>query len=956
MTQHDHVLDTIRFRHYAVFVCGGCHGHMSAMGESSMRLSGFRRTLSVAVSASMVAGLALVSSPAASAAPGKIPDGGTDFYILGGRIAIGTAIDIKLPHADEPPECADGVDNEVGSTTHNGTTGTGSGATIRPVHDSADFQVDYVHPSGGTPDPECTNAADNSEFIDREIKKPDEAPACGTGAGQENAGEGGSVRCWNTSRFDSYVLPASGTTNNDTANRFSLIVGDGSASVGQAHTKTRATGGTVSGTSITVPQANVVFPAGYQAQGQCVAAFGLGQPGWVCLDLYIQFRVLIQGNVTGTTNANGSGSFGVPIRLNIIAGGSFGTAQKNTLIGRTPRASECRSASDVTVSATTETSGSLSGVRYDTTTKNFKAVQDAVSFPALTRIRANGTASDICPTIGSSLGLPTTGQIELIISTESDTTAVGSYQTGTGAGVITMTHPPVALGTAGAVNANEGDVVTLSSGDFNGYDPAMRALVTENLVNVSGAAPPAIKDNGNGTFSFVAQDAPGGGATSGFEANLCAHLGPVPEGDPGEQRQCSGLAATTVSIANVAPTADAGADEAITGGQPFTMKGKSSDPGDPESQRSYCWTRLSGPTVSGLGACPTGKAPTITPANTNGTLVMQLVVSDNDGGTSVADTVSLDVRASSAGTMSGEVTDQLAAPVSGADVNVYTKTGGTAGTLVASTTTNGSGQWSVSGLGAGPFKVRFTKSLYFNQWAGDSRWPSSSADVTTPQSNVDAVMATLGEGGSIGGNLTNAQTAAPAGSVLVRLFNSAGWVANDTSDGAGDYGWTAIPPGSAYRLNFAKGSATYLETWANGILGPNAGNEATTYGLIPSGSVVVDAALAPLAGGLGAIGGTVTASAGTFTGGQLEARVYRDSDGAYMGRDVLAASSATFAYSVGNLPPGNYRIWFWDRTGSFKSEWGSNLIGGQFDMTGKIADLVAVTAGGTTTVNETLAP
>lgn len=926
-----------------------------------MRPSNLKRPLSVVSALLMVAGVALIVAPSASADPGKIPDGPTDFYILGGRIVIGTEIDLPLSHTDRPPECADGIDNESG-TTHNGTTGTGSGATVRPYHDLADGQIDFVHPSGGTADPECTNAADNSELIDRALKKTDDLPLCGNGAGQENAGEGGSVRCVSATRLDSYVLPASGTTNNDTVNRFSIIVGDGNATTGQGKEKTRAQAGTVSGNSISVPAANVFFPVGYQAQGQCVGAFGFGQPGWVCLDLYIQFRVLIQNDVAGTTNVNGSGSFGVPIRLNLIAGGSYGTSQKNTIIGRTPRAAECRSNANVTINATSETSGPLTGERYDTVTQNFKVVQDGIAYPTLQQIRANGTALDFCAELNTALGFPAAGQIELIISTASNTNSAGSYDQGTGTAAFPGTHRPVAAmqtGVNGAalsapsgnhqvINVNEGDLVRIVN---TNYDPAKRTLDTDTFARTGGtaAAPPVQKGPNNRDITFVAQNAPSVGNTHIYTGAVEAYLGPIPVGDPGEQRQ-GDTTTVTVNVANVAPTAIAAPNAVVTGGQAHTLEARSQDPGNPENQRTYCWTQVSGPTVAGLG-CGT-RDRTVTPANTAGDAVLQLIVNDTHGGFSAPVQTTLSSRPATAGTLSGVVTDSASAGLGAVVVKVYNGS-----TLAASTATNGSGAWSVNGLGVGPYKVRFSKSGYLTEWFGNTRHATHAIELAAPASNVDAALASTAEEGSVTGTITDAEAATAVSAANVRLYNSVGWVDNAQTNGSGAYSFTnKVKPGNDYRVQFCNGTPGYMMEWSGDKHGPNAGNEAAVYSVAAAGATVVDAGCSPAPSGLGNISGTVTASAGSFAGGQLEARVYRHSDGAFMGRDVLGASGNTFDYSVGDLPPGQYRVWFWDRSGAFYSEWHNDLRGNQFDGTGKIADLTNVTAGGTTVVNETLAP
>lgn len=94
---------------------------------------------------------------------------------------------------------------------------------------------------------------------------------------------------------------------------------------------------------------------------------------------------------------------------------------------------------------------------------------------------------------------------------------------------------------------------------------------------------------------------------------------------------------------NVAPTAHAGADQ--TAVEPFTtvhLDGSGSTDSD-GTVASYAWTQTGGTTVtlsSSSVAQPTFKAPA---TKTGGTLTFSLVVTDDDGAPSTADTVSVTV-------------------------------------------------------------------------------------------------------------------------------------------------------------------------------------------------------------------------------------------------------------------------------------------------------------------------
>ena len=98
----------------------------------------------------------------------------------------------------------------------------------------------------------------------------------------------------------------------------------------------------------------------------------------------------------------------------------------------------------------------------------------------------------------------------------------------------------------------------------------------------------------------------------------------------------------TATAANTAPTADAGDDqEVLTGAAPVTLDGSGTD--DDGTIASYAWTQDSGTTVT-LSSTTTA-APTFTAPDAATDLVFSLIVTDNDGANSAADTVTITVSA-----------------------------------------------------------------------------------------------------------------------------------------------------------------------------------------------------------------------------------------------------------------------------------------------------------------------
>jgi hypothetical protein len=106
--------------------------------------------------------------------------------------------------------------------------------------------------------------------------------------------------------------------------------------------------------------------------------------------------------------------------------------------------------------------------------------------------------------------------------------------------------------------------------------------------------------------------------------------------------------ADTVSIAvaelpNVAPTANAGIDQSVTATATVTLTGTGSSDSD-GSLASYAWTQSSGTSVSLSSSSVVSPTFDVSIANDNGeSLVFSLIVTDNEGASSVADIVSIAV-------------------------------------------------------------------------------------------------------------------------------------------------------------------------------------------------------------------------------------------------------------------------------------------------------------------------
>ena len=101
-------------------------------------------------------------------------------------------------------------------------------------------------------------------------------------------------------------------------------------------------------------------------------------------------------------------------------------------------------------------------------------------------------------------------------------------------------------------------------------------------------------------------------------------------------------------VANTGPTADAGADQTIDSGAAVTLDGSASADPDAGDTLTYAWTQTSGPEVtlsSATAASPGFTAPVVAANDPAAELVFSLVVTDDRGNTSNADTVTITVGA-----------------------------------------------------------------------------------------------------------------------------------------------------------------------------------------------------------------------------------------------------------------------------------------------------------------------
>jgi len=808
----------------------------------------------------------------------------------------------------------------------------------------------------------------------------------------------------------SFVTGTGGTTGPQSMPA-SQAYGNSIPGVGQARTSS-VVSGTVAGATVTVPQSGVNFSKGYLVQNQCNV--NPSPANTLCLNLYVEFSVLPEaGGMTGTTNASGAGTVTGAIKLGLKLNLTYDTFIVNFFGHQLPRAAACASNTPINLSLTTGTSGALTGVGYDDVRQNFKVVQDGITFPIFGGTSyAQGTQPpliDLCPQLNGTLGLPdTTGQMSLIMSTQTTSNSAGSSAAGSGMSTTSDLFRPAAVTQVSANGAavggpqtadnvqqvNEGDVVKIDGAQS--YDPAMQAFTANTLTRTGGtaAAPPATTSTAANNVTFVAQHPPAGGATHIYTQTVSTNLG------PGNQTQ-TGLIQQTVQVNNVAPTAIAPPSFLANTGQSFTLKGSSTDPGDPDTagNRGYCWTKVAGaadaPVPATCTGSPTGngKNLTLTAGATASPATYQLVVTDADGAASAPVTVVVNFRGASANTISG-TTALDGGAATGVTVSLYRASTG----FISSQVSGAGGAYSFTALPvATDYLVQFSKTGATSEFYNRAANSGTATKIASAAGSgiVDGFVYT--NGGGTGTLSTNVKDS--AGNVVstsVKVYDESGFVRSGTTDGSGNATFANLPPKATYRVRVGLGDATHAELWAvtggntAGTAGTGAwtGDAATKFTVTTGATTNVNAFLylnSVAANGLGNVTGTASGPGGVVNG--LEVRLYDATTGAFVARattgkaaaarSITSPNDGTFSFNANQtlygsgttLDPsepadqlgvraGSYKVWVRNPSAIVSgadpvcSMWANGntstfLLGNQFQGTGKLVSGLPVTAAGT---------
>jgi putative cell wall-binding protein len=234
-------------------------------------------------------------------------------------------------------------------------------------------------------------------------------------------------------------------------------------------------------------------------------------------------------------------------------------------------------------------------------------------------------------------------------------------------------------------------------------------------------------------------------------------------------------------------------------------------------------------------------------------------------------------------------------------------------TPVASACSDNTGHYSVTGLPAGQYLVRFVPSEgtlgYISEWFNDKPTAQLADIIKVDGDHVQNINASLARGGWISGTVTQADGVTPLPSAAISFWDP---VADDYvgdsayTDQNGRYVSTGLPPGDYDVLISAWG---YVSQWFD-----NASDITDAHAVTVTSGVGADGIDASLSSGAN-ISGTVTNADGPVADVLVSI-----SDA----NDVWVASAETDEagkYSSTGLVPGAYRVQFFPQSGLSLPEW-----------------------------------
>jgi hypothetical protein len=303
--------------------------------------------------------------------------------------------------------------------------------------------------------------------------------------------------------------------------------------------------------------------------------------------------------------------------------------------------------------------------------------------------------------------------------------------------------------------------------------------------------------------------------------------------------------------------------------------------------------------------------------------------------TAGATTSGIDAAMVEGGRITGKVTNSASkATVEGIQVCPQTVTGGYVGQCTA---TNSSGEYTISGLSPGEYKIEFYSNggVYFTQYYnGKTSVSEASVVAVSAASTTSGIDAAMVEGGRITGKVTSAASKAGIAGVEVCAETETFFGQCATTNASGEYTLSGLA-GGEYSVRFEPSSGNYLSQYYNA---KSSRPEATLVSV--ADSTTTSGISAALAAG-GQIKGTATSAATKAAIANIEACAESQS-GEFFQR--CATTTETGEYFIEGLPAGEYVVSF-----SPRYESGLNYLRQFYKGKALFAEAipVAVTAGST---------
>ncbi|MFZ4658711.1 MAG: carboxypeptidase regulatory-like domain-containing protein [Caldilineaceae bacterium] len=320
-------------------------------------------------------------------------------------------------------------------------------------------------------------------------------------------------------------------------------------------------------------------------------------------------------------------------------------------------------------------------------------------------------------------------------------------------------------------------------------------------------------------------------------------------------------------------------------------------------------------------------------------------------------TTPINVKLEAGGTVAGRVTNKQGAPIADVLVYLYRRASEGDWSTIRSVRTNASGDYTIQGLTAGNYRVKFEppfQSSYIGKFYENASDLESATDLAVSVGQLTTVNTTLVEGGRITGKVLN-RAGAPLAGIEVTLYNdflqcgagyAVSYIQETPTDANGLYTISGLQAG-LYRLQFDDPNKQYKTTYY-----PTANKLENATDL----TVALEQTLTNLNVTLDERNGGTIAGKVTNAGGVGLARIEVDAYQYNQAGDYWAYVDATAtitdgAYLLAGLAADNYRLRFTDERGH---QYVTTYYGGAEEV-GNATNVPVVAGQTSANVNITLA-